>query len=146
PASFRAEYGAEMTHMFIQRRLQATNPLEVLYLWIREILDVLINAAYAHADILHQDLHYTLRTLSRTPAFTLTAIVITGFGIGATTAAFSLADRVLLHPLPFEEPDRLVQFWQSTPAYSRVELSPPNFLDFQKASTSFEAAAAYSSD
>src|SRR5262249_9814992 len=66
-------------------------------------------------------------------------------GIGATTAAYSVVDRVLLHPLPFDHPERLVQLWQSTPAYHRIELSPPNFYDWRRMSRSFEAMSAYAS-
>src|SRR6185369_13356738 len=109
-----------------------------------EVVDILINASYAHWDILLQDLRYTLRSLLRSPGFTLTAIVVTGLGIGATTAAFSITDRVLLNPFDFADSDRLVQIWQQTPGYTQVQLSPPNFYDWKKSSTSFEAMAAYS--
>jgi len=146
PSSFRAEYGAELSNVFYQRKQRATNPIEVSFLWIRELVDILFNAAYAHWDILRQDLRYTMRTLRRAPGFTLTAIVVTGLGIGANTAAFSITDHVLLRPLPFANADRLVQLWQRTPAYGRLELSPPNFHDWHNSSTSFEAMAAYSSD
>src|SRR6185436_12172118 len=86
----------------------------------------------------------TVRTLGRTPGFTLAAILVTGLGIGANTAVFSITDHVILRPLPFADPSQLVQLWQSSPAYPRVELSPPNFQDWRKLSHSFEAMAAYS--
>ena len=57
-----------------------------------------------HLDILRQDLRYTTRTLLRAPGFTLTAIVVTALSVGATTAAFTLADHVLVRPLPFPIP------------------------------------------
>jgi hypothetical protein len=53
-------------------------------------------------------LHQTLRLLLKSPGFTITAILILGFGIGANTAIFSLINSVLLKPLPYPEPDRLV--------------------------------------
>jgi len=146
PSSFRAEYGAELAHVFQKRRQLASNAVEVLYLWVREFVDVLFNAARVHWDILRQDLRYTRRTLVRAPGFTLTAILITGLGIGANTATFSITDHVLVRPLPFPEPDRLVQLWQRTPAYPQVEISSPNFDDWKKSSTSFELMSAYSSD
>ena len=142
PASFRAEYGQELSHIFLRRREQATNPLSVLYVWLSEFVDILYNAGHAHWDILRQDLRYTFRTLARTPGFTIAAIIITGLGIGANTAVFSITDHVLLRPLPFADSDRLVQLWQHPPGYSRVELSPPNFQDWRRLSTSFEAMAA----
>jgi predicted permease len=144
PASFRAEYGAELTHIFSQRRRNATNPISILYVWVTELIDILVNASGVHVDILRQDLRYTVRTLARTPGFTLAAIIVTGLGIGATTAVFSITDHVILRPLPFTNPDQLVQLWQQTPAYSRVELSPPNFQDWRRLSPSFEEMAAYS--
>jgi len=146
PSSFRAEYAAELAHVFHKRREQASNPIEVAFLWIREFFDVLFNAARVHWDILRQDLRYTGRTLARAPGFTLTAVLITGLGIGANTATFSITDHVLLRPLPFAEPERLVQIWQRTPSYPQIELSPPNFDDWRKSSTSFELMSAYSSD
>jgi predicted permease len=144
PASFRAEYAAELHHVFAERRRLAGG-LAVPLVWLREIFDILTNAIRAHWDILRQDLHFTGRTLARSPGFTLMAVLITGLGIGANTAAFSLTDHVLLRPLPFARPAELVQLWQRTPAYPQLELSPPNFVDWRKASTLFEAMAAYSS-
>ena len=60
-------------------------------------------------DILGQDIRYTLRTLRRAPGFTLTALAVAAIGIGATTAAFTVTDHVLLRPLPFLDADRLVK-------------------------------------
>src|SRR5215831_9315484 len=145
PSSFRSEYGAELSSIFHERRLKATNPFSIFFLWIAEFFDIIGNAAHVHWDILRQDLRYTARAFARAPGFVLTAIVVTGLGIGANTAVFSVTDRALLHPLPFADADRLVQLWQRTPAYARVELSPPNFYDWRKRNTSFEAMAAYSS-
>ena len=60
-----------------------------------------MNAPAVHWDILKQDLRYTARTLNRARGFALTAILVTALGVGANTAAFSVADFVLLRPLPF---------------------------------------------
>ena len=81
------------------------------------------------------------RSLRRAPGFTLTVVLVSALGIGATTAAFSVTDHVLIRPLPFPEPDRLVKLWQSDRAqgYSRMELAPANYRDWQRSSTSFEA-------
>ena len=73
--------------------------------------------------------------LRRAPGFAITAVLIVALGIGATTAAFSVTDFVLLRPLPFPEPDRLVKVWERTPGYSRLELSPANYRDWKAAST-----------
>ena len=77
----------------------------------------------------------------RTPAFALTAITVVALGIGATTAAFSLADFVLIRPLPFPEADRLVRFSEERPGFPRMELAPANYRDLKQMATSFEASA-----
>ena len=140
PASFRAEYGDEMCAVFA-RDLQARGAAA----WLTAIVDTVVNASRVHLDITRQDVRYAIRSLSRTPGFTITAIVVAALGIGATTAAFSIADHVLLRPLSFPQGDRLVKLWenQSSRGYSRLELSPPNFLDWQRMSTSFDGMAAY---
>jgi predicted permease len=143
PASFRSEYADELYRVFRERRRQAGNPLSIPGLWAGEFFDVLFNAAHIHWDIFRQDLRYTARTLARAPGFTLTAIVVTGLGIGANTAAFSVIDHVLLRPFSFSDSHRLVQLWQRNRAYARSELSAPNFYDWRRLSTSFEGMSAY---
>jgi len=143
PSSFRKEYEEELVHIFRERRMQMHNPVSIAGLWLSGFVDVVLNAAGAHWEILRQDLRYTTRTLLRAPVFTLTAIIVTGLGIGASTAAFSVTDRVLVRPLPFPNSDRLVQLWQRNPEFARFELSPPNFYDWRRLSTSFEALSAY---
>ena len=145
PSSFRAEYGEEMCALFA-RRLRATSGRAATFaLWGGALADILPNAARAHADILRQDLRYTARSLGRSPAFTLTAIVVAGLGIGATTATFSILDHVLVRPLPFPESERLVQVWQdeSFRGYSRMEVSPGNFRDWKRMTRSFEGISGY---
>ena len=68
------------------------------------------------------------------PGFTAAIVTVSALGVGAATAAFSLADHVLVRPLPFPEPDRLVKLWQdqSHAGYSRMELSPANFEDWRR--------------
>ena len=83
--------------------------------------------------------------MRRTPGFALAVVAVAALGVGATTAAFSVTDHVLIRPLPFPEPDRLVELWQSDreQGYNRVELSPANFRDWQRISASFEAMGAF---
>src|SRR6266536_4489757 len=125
PASFRNEYGAEMWPLFERRRAQASG-LQVATLWLSAIGEIVANAAAVHVDILKQDLSYTARVLRRSPGFATTAVVIVALGVGATTAAFSVTDFVLLRPLPFAEPDRIVTIWEHMPTF-RNNLSPANF-------------------
>jgi putative ABC transport system permease protein len=147
PASFRNEYGGEMCAMFARRRRDAAGPVPLLALWLEAATDVIVNAGRVHLELLRQDIGYTVRTLLRVPAFTATAILVTALGVGATTAAFSVTDHVLIRPLPFKDPDRLVRLYQdqSYRGYARMELSPANFRDWQRMATSFDTMGAFAS-
>ncbi len=96
-----------------------------------------------HLDILTQDLRYTRRTLARTPGFAVAAILVMALGIGATTAVFSVTDRVLLRPLPFQDPDTLVRVWEKAPGYPQLEPSPLNYRDWTERSRSFKQLEAH---
>jgi len=146
PASFRTEYGAEMRAIFARKHREVAGAIGWLWLWIGTLAETSTNAAAVHADILRQDLRVTARGLRRAPGFAFTAIVVLALGVGANTAAFSIADHVLVRPLPFRDPQRLVKLWESVPGYNRLELSPPNFHDWQTMSTSFEGMAAIRGD
>ncbi len=102
------------------------------------------HAVPLHADALRQDLRYTGRSLFRSPGFALTVIGVSALGIGANTAVFTVVDRVLVRPLPFDEPDKLVRVWESPPGYSRMEVSPPNYRDWVEMTTSFDVMTPYS--
>jgi putative ABC transport system permease protein len=140
PASFRAEYGEEMAALFARRRRDARGPLGAALLWLEAVVDVALNAARVHADLLRQDAAFTVRTLRRSPGFAATATAVIALGVGATTAAFSITDHILFRPLPFREPERLAKLWQNQTAkgYSRMELSPANYRDWKATSRSFE--------
>jgi predicted permease len=142
PASFRNEYGDEMRSVFARRRRDVQG-LGVAVLWLSTIGEIAGNAAAVHADILRQDLSYTVRVLRRSPGFAITAIAVVALGIGATTAAFSVTDFVLIRPLPFPDPDRLVKLYERTPNYSRLELSAANYRDWKAAATVFESIGLY---
>ncbi len=145
PAAFRNEYADEMSAIF-DRRLRDAGPMGRVAAWLEALGDVALNATRIHAEYTVQDVRYSLRTLVRTPAFSMTAIVVSALGIGATTAAFSITDHVLIRALPFEDPDRLVRLYQdqSFRGYARVELSPANFRDWQRMATGFESMGAFS--
>jgi len=92
-----------------------------------------------------QDIRYALRTLARSPGFSLAAVATLAVGIGANAAIFSLVRGVLLRPLPFAEPDRLVVISESNEAkgFERMVASPPNYLDWKAQSRSFSAMGAF---
>ena len=89
------------------------------------------------------DLRHALRVLLRRPAFTLVAVLTLALGIGANTAIFSVVNGVLLRPLPYPEPDRIVRLWEQTKTGGRNNVSNPNFLDWRARSASFEALSSY---
>jgi predicted permease len=143
PSSFRSEYGEELVRIFQQKRRLISGPLAVLLFWIQEIADVLVHAMLTHWDIFVHDLRYSFRAISRTPGFAATAILIAALGIGANTAVFSVVNHVLIRPLPYQDPDRILRIWERTPEYGRLEVSPPNYRDWKERNTSFESMAAY---
>ena len=97
------------------------------------------------ADMLIQDVQYSIRGLIRKPAFTAAIVFILALGIGANTAVFSVVNGVLLRPLPFPEPDRLVMIWDVSPDPSRPKdgPSPGNMIDWRSQNTVFDGVAAW---
>jgi putative ABC transport system permease protein len=142
PASFRHEYGGEMRAVFAQQR-RAASGAGVAALWARTLVEVPLNALAVHVEVLRHDLRYSTRLLTRAPGFATTAVLIVALGIGATTAAFSVTDFVLIRPLPFPEPERLVMLSEKTPGYVTMEFSPPNYRDWTQAARSFESTGSY---
>ena len=144
PSSFRTEYGEELCAVFATERREASG-LGIPVFWIGAILDVLINAFRVHLDIFLQDFRYTLRTLGRSPGFAFTAVIVAALGIGATTAAFTMVDHVLIRPLPFPDPDRLVNLYEDKAALGQHDwdIAPANFRDWKQGSSSFENMGAY---
>ncbi|HEV7785208.1 MAG TPA: ADOP family duplicated permease, partial [Thermoanaerobaculia bacterium] len=94
-----------------------------------------------------QDLRYSLRTLCKSPGFAVAAVGILALGIGANTALFSVVDAVLLRPLPFPEPGRMMRLQEAPPppaeAMRAGPVSPANYLDWRGQSHVFAALAAY---
>jgi predicted permease len=93
-----------------------------------------------------QDLRYGLRMLAKSPGFTAIAIVTLALGIGANTALFSIVNGVLLNPLPFPGPERLIAIYSRTAEYPRSSISYLNFLDWRRDNHSFAALAAFRQD
>ena len=93
-------------------------------------------------DLIH-DLRHTLRRLARTPIFTITTVVTLALGIGANTAIFSMINSMLLKPLPFPQPDRLVAAWQTAPGVNIKDLnaSIADYVTYREESKTFADVA-----
>jgi putative ABC transport system permease protein len=91
------------------------------------------------------DLRHGIRALARAPAFTVVAVSVLALGVGASTALFSVLNAVLLRPLPYRNPERLVMVWDSVPrlGLDRNLVSPLNFVDWQRHNPVFSSMGAY---
>src|SRR5215207_208949 len=94
---------------------------------------------------LFQDLRYGARILLKQPGFTLVAVITLALGIGANTAIFSLVNSILLRPLPFREPDRVVRLIQASPKLGLPSwgVSQADFAAYRDQNRSFESVALY---
>ena len=91
-----------------------------------------------------QDLKYAWRGLLQHPGFSALAMLTLALGLGATTAIFSVVYGVLLQPLPYPQPDRLMAVWEVTNRGNHARLADPNFDDFRDQNHTFQAMAKYS--
>lgn len=92
-----------------------------------------------------QDFRYGLRLMARRPGFAAVAVATLALGIGTTTAIFAVADRVLLRPVPYPDPERLAVIWETSPNIPLPVMyaSPPNLHEWQHRSRSFEAMGGF---
>lgn len=97
-------------------------------------------------DTLLQDIRYGVRMVAKSPSFAAIAILTVALGIGANTALFSVVNGVLLNPLPYQQPDRLVAIYAKSKEFSRYSISYPNFLDWVRNQRSFSSLAAFRLD
>ena len=92
-----------------------------------------------------KDVRYGVRSLLKRPGLTAVALITLALGIGVNTAIFSAVDSVLLRPLPFNEPERLVAVWEHSPhlGIARNEFAPANYVDLRKQNQVFEDVGAF---
>jgi putative ABC transport system permease protein len=93
-----------------------------------------------------QDLRFALRTLVKQPGFTLVALLTLALGIGANTAIFGIINAVLLRPLPYREPDRVVLLWSHWTNWAKTWVSEPELADYQQQVRSLEHVAGWYSN
>src|SRR6185503_103236 len=92
-------------------------------------------------ETLINDLKFGLRMMARSPGFTLVALITIALGIGANTAIFSVVNTVLLRPLPYQDPDKLVVLWEKQDQIDQQSPSLPDFIDWRERNQSFEQMA-----
>ena len=94
-------------------------------------------------ETLLQDTRYAIRTMLKSPGFTVVAVLALGLGIGANTAIFSVVNAVLLRPLPYKDPDRLVHVHRMQPPIQRAPISRPDYFEWENQQEVFEGMAAF---
>ena len=95
-------------------------------------------------ESLLQDIRYSIRTLSKHPGFAAVAVLTLALGIGANSAIFSVVENVLLRPLPYPQPQNLVQIWNTyPPQVPRGALSPGDYTDWRQQNASFSEMGGY---
>src|SRR3954462_7658479 len=96
-------------------------------------------------DAIFRDLRHAIRNLLRTPGFALVTILTLALGIGANTAIFSVVNAVILRPLGYPDPDRLVYISSQFPqlGFDQFWISPPEFLEFQERTRAFSVVGAF---
>src|SRR5215510_9750641 len=92
-----------------------------------------------------KDIRYGIRSLARHPSFTAVGLITLALGIGANTAIFSVVNAVLLRPLPYDDPERIVWLWDTQPQLATAPTSLPDFLGWKDQNRSFDHLAAFQS-
>ena len=159
PSRVRRRFGADMARMF-ERQLVETRAAggSVVALWMSAIADACVEGAGERVAMLREwrraagrelgrwrwwmhaflsDSRYAMRLLVKQPAVTIIALLTLAIGIGGNTAIFSAVDALLLRPLPYREPDRLVKVWEKRPAEGVLDnvVAPADFLDWARMTT-----------
>lgn len=102
--------------------------------------------AWVWLEQTRRDVAYGTRQLIRSPGFTIISILTIALGIGACTALFSVANKMLLDPLDYDQPRQYVLFWETSPTVARMPTTPGNFHAWQMQTTAFSDIVAMSSD
>jgi hypothetical protein len=131
PAEFREEYGRELCLVFVDRWREQRSPAGLLMVFLEALAGIFHEAPKEHAKMILQDLRYAIRIMRKDAAVTVAAIAILALGIGSTTLVFSLANGLLLRPLPYAQPERLVavEEYSLKDRNEKGDVSFPNSID-----------------
>ncbi len=146
PAEFRHEYGRELCLALVDRCQERRSRLGVLLVWIHAALGVLAEAPKEHYHVMTQDIRHALRVMWKDAPISAAAIAILALGIGSTTAVFSLVNGILVRPLPYPQPERLVAVAEFNPASMGAghSVAFPNYLDLRARTRLLEDIGMYS--
>jgi putative ABC transport system permease protein len=146
PAEFRDEYRRELSLAFVDRWREAKSATGLLFVLFDAIFGIFYQAPKEHYHVILQDLRYALRIFRKDPLVTLASILILALGIGSSTLVFSLANGLLLRPLPYAQPDRLVTVMEYNPRVSgqSTEIAFPNYYDIRERTRLLEDIGVYS--
>lgn len=169
PRHFRARFGREMNDLLMAQLTALDRRRDRIELLALAVLDALrqgvderfrgvrsinqspASAAYEAAprsevsmlERTRSDIHFSMRSLRRNPGFTVLAVLTLAFGIGANTAMFTVIDGILLEPLPYAAPDRLVRIFEHTPRTPEFPVAPGNFVDYREELRGLDGIAAF---
>jgi putative ABC transport system permease protein len=145
PASYRDEYGREMTLVLVDRLRGELNAAARVVVFFTAVAAVFADAPKQHALVLAQDLRLALRLIRRERWFATVAIGTVALGIGLSTAVFSVGKSLLVDALPYREAERAVMVWVTNPrqGHDRDVTSYPRLLAWRERSQLIEAFAAY---
>lgn len=146
PDGFRAPHGADMEELFLESLSGAGSRIGAARVWASAIADVLVRAPIEHWRARKTrpdpvtDLRQAARRLRRSPLFTIVSLITLAVGIGANTAIFTVVDSILLKPLPFDEPDRLVAVWHTAPGvnFDIVPMPAQLYFTYREQGRTFE--------
>jgi putative ABC transport system permease protein len=141
PLDFRSDYGDEMAAVFRQQHREARSPAARARLWASAAGEIMTIGPKEHAAQLRQDIAYALRGMRRQPTFVAVALLTLALGIGANTAIFGIVHAVMLAPLPYHEPDRLVGVWNRWDGRAAATLSTAEYLDYSERSRTLTIGA-----
>jgi putative ABC transport system permease protein len=149
PFDFRAEFGDEMQAAFEEQHRDARSrgARQRGVFWRRNLADTLRTAVAQHWDLLRHDVRFGARMLARNPGFTLVALLTLTLGVGATTAVYTVVYGVILKPLPFPDPYRLISI--TSPLAGSERADAVSFTQIKEAARqcdAFDGVAAYLRD
>jgi putative ABC transport system permease protein len=148
PAEFRDEYRRELCLAFMDRWHEERSITGSLFVWLHAVLGIFYQAPREHYHMIAHDLRYAFRILRKDLSVTAAAILILALGIGSTTLVFSLVNGLLLRPLPYPQPERIIAVTESSPKdpNETTQISFPNYFDIRARTRLLDDVGVYRSD